>query len=90
MKVKELIEYLEDENPDAEVLIMSQPSWPFEHSVAGVVGNEILLRDADADDPFDSDEHPKTFDGATLDKDRVFILEGRQLRYGNKDAWNNC
>lgn len=29
---------LEDVNPEAEVRFASQPSWPFEYSVAGVVG----------------------------------------------------
>jgi len=29
MKVRDLIEILEDQDPDAEVLIMSQQSWPY-------------------------------------------------------------
>ena len=36
MKVKELIDLLEEQDPDAEVLIMSQQNWPFENGVYGV------------------------------------------------------
>lgn len=38
MTVRELIEELEGMNPEAEVRFASQPSWPFEYSVSGVVG----------------------------------------------------
>lgn len=38
MTVRELIEELEGMNPEAEVRFASQPSWPFEYSVASVVG----------------------------------------------------
>ena len=30
MKVSELIELLEEQDPDAEVLVMMQQNWPFE------------------------------------------------------------
>ncbi len=29
MKVSELIELLQDQDPDAEVMIMSQENWPY-------------------------------------------------------------
>lgn len=29
MKVSELIELLQDQDPDAEVMIMSQKNWPY-------------------------------------------------------------
>lgn len=38
MTVRELIEELKGMNPEAEVRFASQPSWPFEYSVSGVVG----------------------------------------------------
>jgi len=37
MIVRELIEELEGMNPEAEVRFASQPSWPFEYSISGVV-----------------------------------------------------
>ena len=50
MKVSELIELLEDQDPDAEVMIMSQENWPFENAVAGVaVREEFVADDEDCD-----------------------------------------
>jgi len=37
MKIRELIELLEGYDDDLEVRIASQPSWPFENSISGVV-----------------------------------------------------
>lgn len=80
MKVGELIEILKDQDPDAEVLIMSQQSWPFENAVYGVASREDLReRDDDDDEP-----GPTREAGAPSD---VFIVEGQQLRYGSKAAW---
>jgi hypothetical protein len=59
MKVSELIELLEEQDPDAEVLVMSQPNWPFELSLAGVTTREEMLRaDRDEDGDGDDDEEP--------------------------------
>ena len=44
MKVSELIELLEEQDPDAEVLVMMQQNWPFECSLAGVTTREEMLR----------------------------------------------
>lgn len=80
MKVSELIELLEEQDPDAEVLVMSQENWPFECAIAGVATrDEILRADADErDDCLDPGAH----------RNDVFIVEGEQLRYGSKTAWN--
>lgn len=89
MTVSELIDLLEDCDPDAEVLLMSQPSWPFEHTVAGVaIRSEIGDRDEDGADEDDDDPRPAREDG-TRSND-VFILEGTQLRYGSRDAWTSA
>jgi hypothetical protein len=88
MKVKELIDILEDQDPDAEVLIMSQQSWPFENGVYGVtVRSEMHDEDEDEDgDNEDATATTEARDGrATND---VFIVEGSQLRYGSKTAWD--
>jgi hypothetical protein len=71
MKVQELIALLQDADPNADVLIMSQPQWPFEHAVAGIAVREHFA--------------PKS-DGNVCPND-VFILEGSQERYGSKEAW---
>lgn len=88
MKVSELIELLEEQDPDAEVLVMMQQSWPFECSLAGVTTREEMLRaDRDeVDDGDDEDEEPRLERGTA--KNDVFLVEGEQLRYGSKTAWS--
>lgn len=76
MKVKELIQLLEDEcDPEAQVYIMSQSEWPFEHSIAGVAERQDFEGDNAGDKPIG------------IKPNDVFILEDRQIRYGRKAAW---
>jgi hypothetical protein len=75
MTVQELIRELRDHDPDATVLIGTQPSYPFEHGVAGVVQRSDFMHREDED--WDEGVKP----------DDVLVLEGDQLRYGNSDAW---
>lgn len=85
MKVRDLIEILEDQDPDAEVLIMSQQSWPFENAIAGVAVREEIVED---DEDLDDEEREETrYEKGTAASD-VFIVEGQQLRYGSKAAWD--
>lgn len=90
MTVSHLIELLSDCDPDARVLIGSQPSWPFEWSIAGIT----LREDFDEGDK-GGDEDYGTFnlrDGRSDESKRgsdVILLEGAQLAYGSKDMWNN-
>ena len=83
MKVSELIEMLEEQDPEAEVLIMSQQSWPFEYTVRGLTTRDELLR-AESGDEEDATEEPA--DGCA--RSDVFLVEGEQLRYGAKAAWD--
>ena len=88
MKVRNLIEILEDQDPEAEVLIMSQENWPFENAIAGVAMREDFVDDDEEDD--DEDDEAGTerrYEKGTAPND-VFIVEGQQLRYGSKAAWN--
>lgn len=80
MKVRELIEALEDCDQDAEVLIAEQPTYPFENSVVGIAVREEVLRL--------SNEEPEEL-GEGVHGNDVFIVEGQQLRYGSKDIWAN-
>ncbi len=85
MKVQELIDLLEEQDPDADVLIMSQQSWPFENAVYGVtVRSELTGDDEDDDEGGEPEPARRRTDGAPSD---VFIVEGGQLRYGSKTAW---
>jgi hypothetical protein len=78
MTVQKLSELLQDLDPDAEVLIMSQENWPFECSVKGLV-------DRNEFEPL-SEIEEKNSDGRKASD--IFIVMGEQLRYGNRDAWN--
>ena len=93
MKVQELMELLADCDPDAEVLLASQPHWPFEYDVYGVAARKDVLCPGDwtSDDEccgicaMHMNDHPDWPEDC--DASDVLILEGRQLRYGSKEAW---
>lgn len=82
MTVNELIQRLEeyrDELGDVEVRLMTQENWPFENRIAGLAsGAEI--NDAELDEEDDDG-------GDVPDGDVVYIVEGQQLCYGTKRAW---
>jgi hypothetical protein len=83
MTIDELIARLEDYRDeiggDAEVRLMTQQNWPFENSIYGLAsGAEINDYDEDDEDGGDDD----AAEDAVL-----FIVEGQQLGYGTKRAW---
>jgi hypothetical protein len=94
MTVNDLIGYLQECDPDAEVRIMMEENWPFECAVRGVVTRDQLGDDeCDCDrkigEPHDEEcmaaGEVEYEDG--LQANDVFIVEGRQERYGSKSAW---
>lgn len=93
MTVSELIERLQECDPDAEVRIMMQESWPFECAISGVAVREQFGPDesCECDQVPHDPECPAVsgYDDGLLAND-VFIVEGRQERYGSKRAWEVC
>ena len=95
MTVNELICLLNECDPDAEVRIMCQEGYPFENGVKGVAireefaGEECECFDRRIVDPHEEGcpaaDEPEYGDG--LQPNDVFIVEGRQERYGSKKAW---
>lgn len=81
MNVSQLIERLEEYREmygdDAEVRIMTQQNWPFENRIHGLVSGEEI-NDWDRGDD----------DGDAEDDDVIYIVEGGQLQYGTKKAWD--
>ncbi|GAB4327266.1 MAG: hypothetical protein Kow0010_10770 [Dehalococcoidia bacterium] len=77
MTVNDLLILLEACDPDAEVQIMCQEAWPFENAIHGVVARADLI---------DADDEGEGF-GDGLEPRDVFIVEGRQERYGDRSAW---
>ena len=85
MTIDELIARLEDYRDeiggDAEVRLMTQQNWPCENTICGLAsGAEI--NDFDEDDEDGDDDDDATEDSV------LYIVEGRQLGYGTKRAWD--
>ncbi len=73
MKVKELIELLQEQDGDAEVRLAHQPSYPMEYSVKGIASS------------LDLEECVEPADEATQ---IVYVVEGAWLGYGRRDVWD--
>lgn len=96
MTVNELIDCLQECDADAEVRIMMQENWPFECAIRGVVTRDQLGNDECDCDRKIGEPHDEECMAAGQDDDvyedglqpnDVFIVEGRQERYGSKTAW---
>lgn len=87
MTIDELIERLEwyrdDMGGDTEVRLVTQQSWPFENSVEGLCSAQDIADYCDEDEDEDEDEE-------TEPEKVLFIVEGQQLGYGTKKAWEVC
>ena len=96
----DLIEMLQDLDPDTEIRLMSQPSWPFEYSLATdlyipervpscpTCGADLVGRDHDEGCTQDQDENPvDTFEPEGSPEKVAYLVEGTQLAYGTKAAW---
>ena len=77
MTIDEMIERFEEYRDllggEAEVRLMTQANWPFEYWIAGL---------ASAADMREASEHEDI-----TDDDVLYIVEGTQLGYGSKEAW---
>lgn len=81
MNISELIERLEElqeiHGEECEVRLMTQEQWPFENKIYGVCDQLDIDRAREEDE--DEDAEPI-----------AYIVEGRQIRYGDKAAWDAC
>jgi hypothetical protein len=78
-----LSDYRDEFGGDAEVRLMTQQNWPFENRICGVTSgrdmNEANDEDADEEDAQDvAEDHT------------VYIVEGGQIGYGSKRAWETA
>ena len=77
MTINELLErleeYREEIGGDAEARLMTQQNWPFEYDITGLASAAEMRDLADDED--------------TTDDNVLYIVEGRQLGYGSKEAW---
>jgi hypothetical protein len=94
--VAELVELLEEYDPGTEVRLMEQPSWPFEYSIVGTwapqpQGPTCHGMADPGHDPSECDECQRAEDAFTPEGSPpagvVYLVEGQQLAYGTKRAW---
>jgi hypothetical protein len=60
---------------------MTQQNWPFENRICGVTSGRDM-NETDDDDEGDDDQ-------VVADDNTVYIIEGGQICYGSKRAWDN-
>ena len=80
--IESLSDYRDEVGGDAEVRLMTQQNWPFENRICGVTSGQEMneATDEDADD----DDQDVTDDAI------VYIVEGGQICYGSKRAWETA
>jgi hypothetical protein len=79
--IARLAEYRDELGGETEVRLMTQPTWPFEHAIHGLVSVSELKANANANaDDEDFDCHGNA-------DQVVYLVEGAQLGYGTKTAW---
>jgi hypothetical protein len=102
--VGDLLRELADLDPDTEVRLMTQPSWPFEYSIDRRLFRVAEDSDLECDvcgyrqgDPShepNDDAFDHRFEGDKFQPDGapadqvVYLVEGRQIGYGTKAAWS--
>ena len=77
-----LNDYRDEHGGDAEVRLMTQQNWPFENRICGVTSGQEM-NDTNDDDEADDDQD-------VADENIVYIVEGGQIWYGSKRAWDTC
>ena len=92
MTAAQLIEALEGVDPDTEVRLMTQQNYPFENALICTWAPDEDGDDVDEDEraggftPADGREFGHRPEGPVPKV--LYLVEGRQLGYGTKDAWN--
>lgn len=80
-----LLEQYRDEcGDDAEVRLMTQQNWPFENGIRGVTSTSQM------DDFEDCEDEPFDVSGGPDAGDVIYLVEGGQIGYGRKVAWETC
>jgi hypothetical protein len=99
MNVRQLRELLEDLDENIEIRLMIQQAWPFECSVRGAITDKELIsarteHDADKDwEHLSEGERKRALKAkqeawaAESNPEVLYLLEGSQLGYGDKIAW---
>ena len=76
-----LNDYREELGGDTEVRLMTQQNWPFENSICGITSTQEMN---------DTGEVSDDDDDSYLKENIVYIVDGCQICYGSKRAWETC
>lgn len=87
MNVNELIERLQDCDPEAEVMLATQPGWPLAYHLSGVATADDIAGETrcEAHESYSCDED------ACRDESIVWLVEGGQRYdqpYAPSSAWS--
>ena len=77
--------YREEFGGDVEVRLMTQQNWPFENKIHGVTSGQEMNEQSDTDE-----EDGTTNDDDVAADDVIYIVEGGQICYGSKRAWETA
>ena len=75
--ISRLEQYREDLGGETEVRLMTQQNWPFENSITGLCSGQEI------NDACDDEEDDEDVEAEKV----VYVVEGQQLCYGSKRAW---
>jgi hypothetical protein len=99
MTLENLIDLLTDlrdeHGGECEVRTMTQNSWPFENAIQGLCTSVELGEGLDEADDLDERDREGGFTPADREDGEedcpvVYLVEGRQLGYGTKEAWQHA
>lgn len=98
MNVQNLIRMLEDLDPEAEVRLAIQPSYPFEHRLGGVryrsKNQEAIddiheaMRGGELTEEEKEEASDRLLELDETDEKIVYLLEGGQIGYASRNLWN--
>ncbi len=77
-----LSDYREEFGGAAEVRLMTQQNWPFENRICGVTSGRDMNEANDDEETGDDDQD-------VAQDNTVYIVEGGQICYGSKRAWES-
>jgi hypothetical protein len=102
MLLKDLIDRLEElaqDHPDAEIRLMTQSQWPMEYTILGTATKGDMNDESDRQEAerlrergveLDDEDEVGPRKGAVTGPEIIYLVEGSQLGYGSKAAWNVC
>jgi hypothetical protein len=77
--ISRLEEYKNEFGGETEVKLMTQESWPFENRIKGLCSQQEMIDASESEDASEEADDES--------EDCIYIVEGGQISYGSKLAW---